>query len=182
LATQRITIAKVGGIAGDVIVKRMREWSLVRTPPVGDEWSPEQWRADVRKQADEFAEQLRMHGFAPPVIHFIEWVDMWSMGNLFGRWLTPPDGPPPLAIHADRFEIFACALPDGERLSQFLAAAGPQQWTETDWFVGRLHEAVGAWQELVERAVVVVLRHVVDGSALDEEVTASLNRVPKWLC
>ena len=97
------------------------------------------------------------------------------------RFRAPPDGPPALAIHADRFEIFAYALPDGGRLSRQLATAGPQQWTETDWFVGRLREAIGARQELAERAVVVVLRQVVQGTVLDEEVTASLKSVPDWV-
>jgi hypothetical protein len=44
-----------------------------------------------------------------------------------------------------------------------------------------LREAVGAWQELVESAVLVVLRHVVGPSASDEEVKASLRTAPDWL-
>jgi hypothetical protein len=84
-------------------------------------------------------------------------------------------------MYATRYQIFAYGLPDGGRLAQYLATAGPQQWTETDWFIRRLREAVEAWQDLVERAVLVVLRHVVNGSALDEEVTASLRINPAWL-
>ena len=181
MATQRVTIAKVGGIAADTIVLRLREWSAARQTDNPNLRSSEQWPQQVRREADDFADRLRAHGFAPPVVHFVEWVDMWSMGDLFWRWLTPLDGSMPLAVHADRFEIFAYVLPDGGRLSQHLTSTGPQQWVESDWFVGRLREAVVAWEELVDRAVVVVIREVVASSALDEEITASLKSVPDWI-
>jgi hypothetical protein len=181
LASQRITVAKIGGIAADIVLQRIREWSAARQADNPREWSCEQWPQDVRKQADTFGDRLRAHAFIPPVVHFIEWTDMWSMGDLFGRWLSPLDGPSPLAVHADRFEIFVYALPDGGRLAQHLANAGPQQWTESDWFIARLREAVSAWQEFVEQAVIVVLREVVGGSGLDEDVMASLKRIPDWL-
>src|SRR5262245_29137739 len=99
----------------------------------------------------------------------------------FSRWLTPPNCPTPIGVHANRFGIFAYGLPDGGRLADYLAAAGPQQFAETDWFVARLQEAVSAWEHLVARATLVLLRHVVGGSALDEEVTASLQPRPQWL-
>jgi hypothetical protein len=183
LASQRITIAKVGGLAADVILPRFREWSAARCTDNQDpgEWSSEQWPQEVRKQADDFAERLRAHAFAPPVVHFIEWADLWSMGDLFDQWLTPPDGPTPLVVYADRFQLFGYALPDRGRLSEHLASAGPQQSPEEDCFVRCLHEAVTAWQELVERAVVVVLRQNFQASALDEEVVASLSNIPEWL-
>ncbi|SIO59060.1 hypothetical protein SAMN05444166_5911 [Singulisphaera sp. GP187] len=102
--------------------------------------------------------------------------------HLFNRWLTPPSGPGPLAIHADRFEVYGYALPDGGHLGRHLTTAGPQQFGEYDQFVGRLHEAVVAWQELVaERAALIVLREVVGGLVTDEELKASLSLVPNWL-
>jgi hypothetical protein len=181
LASQWITVAKVGGISADIVLGRLREWSAARQTEDPNEWSAEQWPQSVRQQADDFADRLRAHGFAPPVVNFVEWADIWSMGNLFDRWFTPSDGPPPLAVYANRFTIFAYSLPDGGCLFQHLAAAGPQQFDETDWFIGRLREAVEAWDKLVERAVIVVLRQVVQASVLDEEVTASLKSVADWL-
>jgi hypothetical protein len=58
---------------------------------------------------------------------------------------------------------------------------GTQQWRETDWFIARLRETIEAWQKLVERAALVVLRYVVDGSATDEEVVKSLRICPAWI-
>jgi hypothetical protein len=181
LASQRITVAKIGGLAADVALQRLRAWSAARQTDNPNEWSPAQWPEEVRQHADDFADQLRAHAFAPPVVHFIEWVDMWSMGDLFGLRLTPSDGPMPLVVYADRYEIFGYNLPDGGRLAQHLATAGAQQWEEMDWFIGRLLEALDAWQKLVERAMIIVLRKVLDASVLDEEVVASLKRVPDWL-
>lgn len=181
MATQRITIAKVGGAAADVIVDRLREWAAERRTSDLQEWSPEQWPPPVRGRVDAFADQLRTHALLPPVIHFVEWADQWSMGDLFGRWLTPPGGSSPLEIHADRFEVFGYVLPDGGRLGRHLAGAGPQQFEEYAHFVGRLQEAVGAWQTLIDRAVLVVLREVVRGLVTDEELTSALLLVPDWL-
>jgi hypothetical protein len=179
LATQRITIVKLGGVSAEIVLQRLSEWSAARRIDNPNLWSPEQWPEQLRKKADDFAERLRTHGFALPVIHFVEWADMWSMGDLFVRWLTPPDCPGPICMHANRCEIFAYSLPDGGRLAEYLASAGPQQWTETDWFVSRLREAVEAWQKRVERAALVVLRYVVDASARDEEVTMNLRIRPE---
>jgi len=140
-----------------------------------------QWPELVREKADDFADQLRAHAFAPPIVYFVEWADLWTTGHLFFRWLTPPDAPVPFAVHANRHEIFAYGLPDGGRLIDYLAAASPQQCTETDWFIRRLREAIEAWQNLVDRAILIVLRCVVEGSALDEHVKASMRIAPAWL-
>lgn len=103
------------------------------------------------------------------------------MGDMFGRWLTPPGGPPPLAIHADRFEVYGYALPDGGRLGRHLRTAGPLQFDEYDQFVRRLREALEAWQGLVEHATLIVIREVVGGLYTDEEILASLSLTPEWL-
>jgi hypothetical protein len=166
MAAQRFTIAKLGGAAGEALLGRLSKWAA--TP-------------DVRGKTGRLAGQLRANAFTPPVLHFVEWVDLWSMSDLIERWLTPPDCAPPLVVYWDQFELYGYRLPDGGRLARHLAGAGPQQFVESDWFVARLREAVKAWQELVEQAAVVVLREVVDVSVADEEVIASLADVPPWL-
>jgi hypothetical protein len=181
LASQRITIAKLAGVSGDIAFQRLCAWSAARRADDPNLWSPEQWPEPMRQEADDFAERVRAHGLALPVCYFVEWADLWSMGDLFSRWLTPLNCSRPIGVYANRFEIFAYDLPDGGRLADSLAAAGPQQFAESDWFVTRLREAVNAWDKLVTRATLVVLRNVVDASALDEEVTASLQARPVWL-
>jgi hypothetical protein len=79
------------------------------------------------------------------VVYFAEWADLWSMGDLFTRLLAPPDGPRPLIVHADRFEVYGYGLPDSGRLVQHLECAGPQQFVEYGWFVSQLQEAIRAW-------------------------------------
>jgi hypothetical protein len=181
LASQRITVAKVGGLAAEVVMLRLREWASARQTDDLTEWSSEQWPLSVRSRADAFADRLRSHALDLPVVYFAEWADLWSMGDVFSRMLAPLGGPAPLTIHAVRFEIYGYGLPDGGRLVQHLASVGPQQFTEEDWFVRQLHEAVLAWQELVEQAALVVLREVVGGLVTDDELSNSLSRVPDWL-
>ncbi len=184
MASQRITIAKIGGAAGDVASQRLRDWVAARTTSDPNEWSNDQWPSDVRIQADAFADRLRANALALPVIHFVEWSDLWSMFDIFHRWLTPRDGPL-LHICANRFELYVYFLPDGgrlaRRLERRLKKAGPHQVPEEAQFVRRLHEAVRAWQELVKRVALIVLREPVGGCVCGSELIASLPIVPDWL-
>jgi hypothetical protein len=146
--SQRITIAKLAGLSGDIVLQRISAWSSARKNDDPNLWSSDQWPDRLRQEADNFAERLRAHGPALPVCHFVEWADMWSIGDLISRWLTPPNCSRPIGVNANCFEIFAYALPDEGRLANYLAAARPQQFSETDWFVTRLQEAVSAWEKL----------------------------------
>lgn len=181
MASQRMTVAKLGGAAGEVAMLRMREWASARKTDDLAEWSREQWPASVRVRADAFADHLRSHTLDLPMAYFAEWADLWSMGDVFTRLLTVPGSPRPVIIHADRFQILGYGLPDDGRLLQHLASAGRQQFAEYDWFVWQLQEAVRAWDELIEIAALVVLREVVGGLVTDDELIASLCSVPDWL-
>jgi hypothetical protein len=181
MASQRITVAKLGGAAAEVAMLRMHEWASARETDDLSEWSNEQWPASVRVHADAFADHLRSHALDLPVTYFAEWADRWSMGDVFTRLLTVPTSPPPVIIHANRYQIFGYRLPDDGRLVRHLASAGPQQFVEYDWFVWQLQEAVRAWDELVETAALAVLREVVGGLVTDDELSISLSSVPDWL-
>jgi hypothetical protein len=178
LATQRITIAKIGGSAADLVLVRLREWSASRTDSDPSEWSSDQWPPSVRIAADVFADRLRANSLYLPIVYFFEWVDQWSMGDIFKRWLTPPDGKPPLAVFADRHQVFGYPLPDGSCLVRHLTTCGPQQFGEYDEYVDRLLGAVRTWDTVVERSALVVLREVVGGLVTDDELRESLPEVP----
>jgi hypothetical protein len=181
LASQRVTVVKVGGSAGDAVAWLLREWSSARQSASPSAWSSEQWPEPIRARADAFARTLREHALEPPVIYFAEWADLWSTGDLFARWLTPPDGPLPWVVHGDRVEVYGYGLPDGGRLARHLVGGGPQQFAETDWFMGQLWRAVGAWHRIVDRAALVVLRETVGAFVTDEEVQAACSQVLAWL-
>jgi hypothetical protein len=174
-------IAKIAGLAAEVIALRLTEWSAARQTADPDEWSSEQWPLAVRFQADSFAGRLRTHALDLPIVCFIEWVDLWSMGDAYRRWLTPPDSPGPWTVHSDRYEIYAYALPHGGLLSDHLSSAGPQQWEESDWFIGRLSGAIATCRQIVNRSTLIVVREVVGGLATDEDIAASLSHLPNWL-
>ena len=161
MPTQRITIVKLGGISAEVVCERLKEWT--------------------RDELDAFADELRTHALTLPVLHFVEWVDRWSMGDVFARWLTPSGSSGPLHFIANRYELYAYNLPDDGRLETHLMNAGTQECSEANWFVQRLLETTLAWNAVAERSVILVLRMITDTSVSDCEVTASLQVVPKWL-
>ena len=181
MATQRITIAKLAGVAADLVTQRFRKWSAARQAANPKEWSSDQWPPQVRALADELVDQIRSHSTCPPVLHYIEWIDMWAMGDLFDCWLTPPDCPYPHFVFTDNLQVYAYPLPDGGRLARHLANAGAQQFQEYDWYVQRLREAVAAWDQLVDHAILVVVRDVVGATVTDDQIRDSLTTAPDWL-
>jgi hypothetical protein len=176
-----VTIAKIGGAAGDFVLDRLRDWAAQRTTSDPLEWSSDQWPSHIREQADDFATRLRLHAAIPPVVHFIEWADLWSMGDIYPRSLTPPDGPEPLLIYGNNYEIYGYRLPDGGRLARHLKAARRLQSQEYTRYVNRLKDAIEDWGTLVDRSGLIILRNVVGGLVEDRDVTASLSHVPVWL-
>jgi hypothetical protein len=187
MATQRITVATVVGRSGEAVVGRFRDWSAARDRRDPGLWAPEQWPERSRRAADRFAALVREHGYALPVVYFSEHLDAWSMGDVFERWLAPSGGNELLRIHADRFELFCYPLPDDEVLARSLREAlRPQSLheraaSELLRFLGRLLEAEEACATVEGSAALVVLREVLGGTRLDEEVAAALGEVPPWL-
>ncbi len=55
------------------------------------------------------------------------------------------------------------------------------QFVEQTWFAARLREAATGWSELTKPYTVIVIREVMDASALDDEVRAVANILPEWL-
>jgi hypothetical protein len=181
VATQIISVVKVAGPAGDFVWQRLRGWAAKRQGEPGGESSNRQWPPEVPQEADRLADLLRSHSGTPPVIHFVEWVDTWTMGDTIARWLIPVRGTDALRVYGERYELFGYFLPDEGVLARHLADAGSQQHPEAEWLVTRLQEALVSWDNLIDRAVLLVLRQVMGPTVTDEELLASLQAVPIWL-
>lgn len=187
MASQRITIAKIGGASAAKVTSRFLDWANARTVDDPAEWSPEQWPVSARQEMDGFALALRSHGHIPPVIYFSEHVDLWSMGDVFDRWLTVEGEAQSIHLHADRFELWCYPLPDDGSLAKRLQASTrlkriqnrhPQ---EERWFTMDLLEATLAWDGMTETAVLVVLREVLGGLVEDSELEESFGTIPEWI-
>jgi hypothetical protein len=181
LAAQRMSIVKVAGVAGDHLASRLREWAGLRTAETPSEWSPDQWPQSVRTQIDSIASLVRENATEPPVIHFVEWIDLWSMGDLFRSWLSPSGGETPLTVFGDRFEVYGHCLPDDGLLLRRLANDRKHQFPEAEWFLKRLDEAINAWQDVAGRSLIVVLREVTGGLVTDDELAKALDELPNWM-
>lgn len=182
MATQRITLLKFGGVAGDEILRRLTEWSDARTIEL-DQWGEEQeqWPNEVRRAADNFVDLLKAHAMEPPCLCAIEWLDTWSMFNEFHRWLVPPRPQRPIVIYGDRYQIHALALPDRGRLKRRLARAKKPQFAEYAWMMTCLREAVSSFDKVADRAALILIRDVLGGSLCDSELAEPLAKLPPWL-
>lgn len=125
MATQRITLAKVGGMAGQSIEGLFQHWISV------DELQPE---------LDRFAQALRNAGCLPPTLYFCEWVDCWSMGYGLPR-LGDERAP---VVRGEKFEASCFRFP----VSLRAPTLGDEPTQETKWLAARLREAEDAWAKL----------------------------------
>jgi hypothetical protein len=188
---QWIAIAKIGGEAADAIVDVFRRWDAARTS-VPEEtdcvylFAPEQWPPECRREMDSFARCLRENADRLPVVYYCEYVDMWSGGDVL-QHLRPDDGGKAILAHGDDVELACYCLPDAGRLEKHLRRClrkeriRERSAQEERWFVEGLLESCYAWQELADKAVLVVIRRVVGGSVEDWEVEDSLRGTPDWL-
>src|SRR5207302_10893275 len=107
------------------------DWAGRRQAEQDNEWSSRQWPAEVRREADRLADLLRSHAGVPPVVHFVEWADLWSMGDLIAQCLSAGNGAGAVRVYGERYEMSAHLLPDKGVLARHLANAGPRQHPET---------------------------------------------------
>lgn len=152
MATQRLTIATLAGHAAAVAAARFEAWRTAADPAT----------------VDRLCGAIREHALSLPVVYFAEWVDRWLMGNLV---------PGPRTVHGERFEA-TCLTPE-----QAVAWADQcvGQFAEQDWLAARLREAAAGWGDVSPRYAVVVMRETFGPSASDDDVRATLDRVPDWL-
>jgi len=181
VATQLISVLKVAGSAGDFVWQRLHGWAAKRQDVGVGEWSSHQWPPEVRQEADRLADLLRSHSASPPIIHFVEWVDAWTVGDTFARWFIRGKESAAVQVYGERYELFGYFLPDEGALARHLAEAGPHQHPETEWLESRLQEALVSWDRLTDRAVLLVMRRVTGPTVTDEEILESSQCVPDWL-
>lgn len=181
MATQRITLLKYAGVAGDEILRRLMAWSAARVSAAPLEWGEEQWPKKVRRDADELVKLLKTNAMQPPCLFSVEWLDTWSMFDQFHHWLIPAKPQQPIVVYGNRYQVHAYALPDGGRLKRRLAKAGKQQFEEYHWLATRLREAIRFGENVIDRAALILIREVLGGSLDDSELDEPLANLPAWL-
>jgi hypothetical protein len=154
MASQRMLIATLAGEAATETAKRFASWRGASPSAV--------------LAVDHFCEALRANAVSLSILYFAEWMDRWLMGDRV---------PGPGAVCGRRFE--ATCLTCAEAVDW--AGRCGDQWQEQQWLAARLREAATRWTDLAQPQVVVIVREVFDGSALDEDIEASFRVIPPWL-
>ena len=153
MASQRLFIATLAGEAAAVTANLFLSWRTA---------------APAADTVDCFCAAIRANAMSLPVVYFSEWVDRWLMGDLV---------PGPGTVEGRRFQTTCLSR---EKAVEW-AGRCDSQCQEQVWLATRLREAAAAWTGLADRAVIVVVREVLEVSATDEEVQAALGLVPAWL-
>ena len=86
MATQRMTVAKIGGAAGAAALRSLNSLpSSLEAPRKSGGCNG--GRGGTLRPLRAFLASLRANSSIPPVIFFVEYVDSWSMGDVFQRCL-----------------------------------------------------------------------------------------------
>ena len=178
MASQILTVVKIGGVSADAVRRQFLAWQDARLVDDPNEWEPNQWPEDVRSAADQWADAIRAHGHEPPVVFFSEFADLWSFcppQRFLGHHQS-------LQVYADRYELFCLPLPlASDGMTELSALVDNGQWDEDRYFASNVLSAINAWEKLVDDAVIVLLRRVIGGAVEDHEIEATLRSVPDWL-
>lgn len=174
MASQRITLARIGGVAADTIWQRLKNWeSMKQVQPLGDAPASD---GSLDEEIAAFLSSLQNHAAEPPVIYFAEWIDTWSMFNLFTGTKMPW-----LQVESGDLTVFGYFLPDHGELSEYLKDKTGRQWEEEVWLLYRLREAENVWNIPDFRSVIVLVREVLGGSVSDKDYEDSFRSLPDWL-
>ena len=188
MATQRVTVLKIGGAGATRIIDAFGRFRSRQKKDRDPEAliSSDHWTAACRRRMDALAQTLRTRGGEPPVVFFAEYVDMWSApagpGLILPVWERHA-----VQLYSGDYVLECYELPDRGRLQVDLTRAlrrkairerDPQ---EDRWALVILQEALSAWQPLVKDAALVWLRQAVAPTVTDEQLALSLREVPKWL-
>jgi hypothetical protein len=185
MATQRVIIAKVAGAAGDALFRRFRKGPKQNASSASEPNTKGRTRAPTDHDLQEFVDHLRRDACQPPVVFYAEYADTWSMGDVFARPFRMRRHV--ARVDANNLEITVYRLPDGGRLEQFvrlmlrrkhLRERRPQ---EDRWFYTILLEALLSWESLVEDSVLLLVRDLVGGLLLDEEIERAAQQIPEWV-
>jgi hypothetical protein len=177
MASQYLTIAKIGGRSAENTARLFDQWARARLVNIPNEWHSEQWPKDVRQQVDRWVDALREHAHRPPILFFVEYVDLWSFSPP-QRYLSDYGL---VQIMTDRYEVYCLRLPfAAEAKKELERIRRDGQHDEDRWFGTITLSAAAAWDALVDVAVLIFLRRIVDSSVRDKEVEDSLKIAAPW--
>jgi hypothetical protein len=180
MASQRMIVAKIAGEAAVSLFDRFRNFNLQGARLRGNRDSR------TCDELQHFVSGLRAHSDCPPVLFYAEYVDMWSMGDVFTRPFAGFNRRRFLHVE-DGIELMVYRLPDKGRLERTIRAAlrpkrvRSAQWQETRLFLTILLESVLSWEEIKGKSALVVVRDVHGSLVLDEDVIRSMKHVPEWI-
>ena len=152
MATQRLMVTTLAGQSAVAVSGLFEKWRSVLDP----------------EAVDRLCLSIRENALSLSIVYFSEWVDRWLMGDL---------APGPGAVEGRRFQATCLSTIQAKHWAERCGS----QFVEQGWLASRLREAAAGWGDVAEPYSVVVVREVVDASALDDDVRAVAASVPVWL-
>jgi hypothetical protein len=175
MASQRVLLVAIGGDLATAIWQDICRWNDARATEAEDEWAPEDWSLDIRREVDRFVAKMHRSAFTPPVLYRAEYVDTWSMGDVFETALVKKHRDYSRRLYTNDHEIVATWVGHSEHI-----IPDDEATDETRWLYNRVNEAMDAWSDFAERRLLVLVRSGLGGLWADDEVKCALQGVPEW--
>jgi len=175
MASQRVLLVAIGGDLATAVWRDICRWNDARTTEADDEWAPGDWPCGIRDEVDRFVSKMYRCAFTPPVLYRADYVDVWSMGDVFETALFKKHRDYSRRLYTNDHEIIATWVRHSEHIIPDQEAPD-----ETRWLYHRVNEAMDAWHEFAERRLLVLVRSVIGGLWSEDEVNRALVGVPEW--
>lgn len=175
MASQRVMLFTIAGPFAQEIWSNIQQWSNALRNDDQLEWSSDDWPAETHEEVDRFVARLIEHGFTPPVLYRSEHVDLWSMGDIFTGALGKSDADWSRRLLTHSFGVIATRVSCREKVYPPRGAA-----PEYRWLYARINEAITAWGPFAEERLVLLVRNVIGGLWMDDEVEKGLREIPDW--
>jgi len=186
MATQRVIIAKIAGASASAL------FAQFSTSCAGGIGAPAQRSQEGsacperHSNLRQLMNSVRSHAEAPPVVFYVEYIDMWSMGDVFREAFSACSKRHLVHIVADDLELMLYCLPDNGCLEQHIRSALQKNRKcatdaqETRWFLTLLQEALLSWRLVTEDTALLVMRIVSGPLMCDDQVERSFSEVADW--
>ena len=182
---QRVTIVKLGGEAGKAgkaVSDMFARWDpqgVVEKDSLGERTV---WPESCQKEMDRLVSVLFQHALDLPTMYFCQYADAWSLGSFVQCHVGGWPGLIEVGSAKHSLALVPVAAEEKTLKARLTKALRKRKMTQEDrWFLVNLREAVDAWSPLCVDSAIIVVRELLGGSWLNEEVEASAKVLPEWL-
>ena len=181
MASQRMTLAKVGGLSASLLEQTIAHLAEAEHPPAIDDLYERKWSTSDRQSIDNLADSIKAHLYEFPVVYSTEWFDTWCMGDVYRSYLTPDLDFSPYRLEGDRHELHALTSAHSSTVARHITKKRRPRFQEETFLRTRLLECINSWGDTIPTFIIILIREPLGSLVCDSELEGLLDKAPSWV-